>query len=338
MSLIQRSVSSQVSTNQLNFPLFLCTRPEDVKTLDQLTTLLLSLVTDFGDGYDFGTQGSIQARALLRRLLPIFRTVEAKRSHLEDGSFSRLTESLVSLLNCSNKDLVQTTLYCLSGICCDLDRFVLFDFVEAELISLLPQEFFLQEMHLCIQPELSLMNTLIWFTRCVRPEHSREICDYRQLSMDTFNRIFTDKFFRPIKPFLDFVCHNRRRIADTWSSHRFPWLLGVIIGSSPFLEQMTLFVLSSPIVFAFMDSLIFFESDKMTHSLLQTFMDDIIHWQAEDPAVQQREKLIMAKLREEGLADEIELRFRFHWFDFGRGSEVFLGAQVMHCLGGNVPF
>ncbi|KAK2955361.1 hypothetical protein BLNAU_9754 [Blattamonas nauphoetae] len=86
------------------------------------------------------------------------------------------------------------------------------------------------------------------------------------------------------------------------------------------------------------DILVFFESHRVTKQLLQYIVGDIRAWQNERQVVRMRGQLILTKLREEGLMDEIELQFRCRGYDNDAFRDVFVGAQLIHILGGNAPF
>ncbi|KAK2946741.1 hypothetical protein BLNAU_18337 [Blattamonas nauphoetae] len=108
-----------------------------------------------------------------------------------------------------------------------------------------------------------------------------------------------------------------------------------ILESSPFLEETTQFVLSSPIALTFIDSLAFVESVDDTIPLLLSMMSDIIEWQKEGPAVRERRQLILTKLWEEGLLDEFEKLIQCHCRLDPSTHIFFWGQDLLTNLGGN---
>ncbi|KAK2947817.1 hypothetical protein BLNAU_17237 [Blattamonas nauphoetae] len=297
-------------------PLFLRTDPNDINTLDQLTTLLLSLICHLDGENAFTEIVSTRACVLLKRIVPLCREMDAdpdihfKHIHSPQSSFNRLTESIVSLLRCSNEDLVQITISCLCDILRRVSPSTLFDFIAAGLFSLLPHAFYQQDMHLVPHADSNLMVILYWFVFCSHHDNSRMICEKDEISTEAFQQIYMDKFIHPVEPFIEFICQNSRRIANSDDESDFPRLLGTLVGHSPFLAQMTLSILSLSVPFAFTASLAVFESDDKTSALLHPLLDGLLEWQAEGPAVHLRSKQILAKLREGGLSDELELYFR----------------------------
>ncbi|KAK2953693.1 hypothetical protein BLNAU_11414 [Blattamonas nauphoetae] len=81
---------------------------------------------------------------------------------------------------------------------------------------------------------------------------------------------------------------------------------------SPFLEQMTQYILSSPAATACIDSLLFFETEQMTNQLIGTLLDELPVSQKTETAVQHRFRLVFGHLRTEGLSDALELHLIIH--------------------------
>ncbi|KAK2962891.1 hypothetical protein BLNAU_1914 [Blattamonas nauphoetae] len=103
--------------------------------------------------------------------------------------------------------------------------------------------------------------------------------------------------------------------SDSADSSAFSSLFGRIVEQSSCLEEITLFVLSSSFALAFSDNLHFFETAKLTIILLRNEMKGVHAWKNIGPAFQKRGQPILAKLRDEGLTDKIELDFRCDCFD-----------------------
>ncbi|KAK2959003.1 hypothetical protein BLNAU_6019 [Blattamonas nauphoetae] len=303
-------------------PFFLRTEPDDITTLDQLATLFRSLICHLEGGNSFTEMVSTRACVLLKRIVPLCREMDAdpdihfKHIHSPQSSFNRLIKSIVSLLRCSNEDLVQLTISCLCDILRRVSPSTLFDSIAAGLLSLLPHAFYQQDMHLVPHADSNLMVILYWLVCCSHPDNSRMICEKDEISTEAFQQIFMDKFIHPVEPFIEFICLNSRLIADSDDQSDFPRLLGTLVGHSPFLAQMTLSILSSSVPFAYTASLAVFESAELTSALLHPLLDGLLEWQAEGPAVHLRSKQILAKLREDGLSDEIKF-----WKDTLRGSD-----------------
>ncbi|KAK2942931.1 hypothetical protein BLNAU_22142 [Blattamonas nauphoetae] len=73
---------------------------------------------------------------------------------------------------------------------------------------------------------------------------------------------------------------------------------------------MTLFVLSSSIALTYTECLDCYENGHLISNLLESVREGVRAWKREGPAVRKRGQQILAKLCEEGLSDEIELRFK----------------------------
>ncbi|KAK2950646.1 hypothetical protein BLNAU_14452 [Blattamonas nauphoetae] len=300
------------SFNRDATPLFQRIEPDTITTVQQVSPPFMSLVDFVKEDNTLDDTATEQACAILK-MLGLYQLVPAR-----DGSWSGFAESFVLLLTSSNETLVKAILSLLKHVLrlmdAGEDRFF---FLETGFFQLLPQSFYEQEVHLSSKHGLHLMQIVASLLYDLIPSSIRRTCEHRQLSTSTFENIFVDKFLRPINPFLVLVGNNRRQITDCPDSQAFPQFLGMIVKCSPYLQQTTRFV---------------------HYDLLESVNIIFMAWQKEDSTVQQRGKLNMAKLREEGLSDEIELYIRCSSYDVIKSSEVFLGAKLIHNLGGNAPF
>ncbi|KAK2947337.1 hypothetical protein BLNAU_17724 [Blattamonas nauphoetae] len=275
--------------NRDDIPLFLRTQPRSFGTIKQASKLFLSLVDFVKAGNNLDHTATRQACALLQNIVPEFNQKYNAEQILfilvpiPDGSCSGFAESIVLLLTSSNKELVQATLPLLDRIVFVSSSSALFDFLETGFFNLLPLAFYEQEAHLCAR--------------------SGMLCSNKLISLDTFHETYTKQFLRPIRPFLDFVCKNRRRINFDDNSPDFSAFLQTILKCSPFLEEMT----------------------------QENFYFGLNYQNSPIPT---RGKQIMAKLCEEGLSDEIELHFRTSDDTYDQ-PEVFLGMQLIALFGGN---
>ncbi|KAK2953699.1 hypothetical protein BLNAU_11420 [Blattamonas nauphoetae] len=300
------------------------------------------LVRDSEEGHKFNKPASKQLRALLRRIDPICRMYSAydeydfKTVGSTVSSFNPFIESIVSLLTCSNKDLVQSTISCLSECCVEIDISILFKFMDSGLLSLLPKEFYLPDVDLLTKPRKFLIDLVNWFLYCFHPDNILKIRFECEISLKTFQNIFIDKFFRPIEPFLDFICRNRRRIEKWTNPDGFANLIGALVVHSPMLHQMTKIVLSSSVPCVFSDCLAFFESNEMIKLLIRSVMNGFKAWREEDPVVLQRGLQMVTKLNDEGFSDEIELHIRCRGYGVNSSRFVLVGARLIDLLGGNL--
>ncbi|KAK2942947.1 hypothetical protein BLNAU_22158 [Blattamonas nauphoetae] len=326
-------------------PLFQRIEPNTITTLHHFSPPFMSLV-------DFVRQGNTLDDTATERACTILEMIKNQTTYssaakwlfsqlvpTSRGSSSGFVESFVVLLTSSNEKLVNTTLSFLQQFvhCFDLgqDQFTV---LKTGFFQLLPQSFYEQEMHLVTQPSLSLMRIVNDFLVDLDPHNRRSICDNRHLSISTFNETFTDKFFRPLQPFLAFICSNRRRISDSEESHPFSQLLTRLVKYSPHLEELTQFVLSSSFALTFTDCLPLFDTNFVMNSLLTQVTLLTRAWRKDSPDNQKRGQQIMARLCEESFLDEIELLIRVGSRDFTARRFIFTGATLMHNLGGNVPF
>ncbi|KAK2958170.1 hypothetical protein BLNAU_6874 [Blattamonas nauphoetae] len=81
-----------------------------------------------------------------------------------------------------------------------------------------------------------------------------------------------------------------------------------------------------------MDSLTFIENRSDMHFLVEDVQTGIGAWQNKRPTFQKRGKQILAKLREEGLMDDMEIHFRCRRCEFTSYQDDFMGALVMSLL------
>ncbi|KAK2948612.1 hypothetical protein BLNAU_16431 [Blattamonas nauphoetae] len=287
-----------------------------MRTIEQASQSFLYLVNFVKEGKYLNAKDTRQASTFLESITPhygssfstdqiLFELVPAI-----DGSCSGFTESIVPLLTSSNEELSKSALLLLNEIVFDVTQSSRFDFLEAGFFGLLPTAFYEQKRHLLDTSSLYLMNILYGFMFWSRPDVAGRICQLSHISMDIFQLTFIDKFFRPIGPFLDFICRNLHQITDSANSRDVSLLFGSILKHSPFLEEMAQFMLSSSFSLAFSDCLHFFETANATVNLLRSVMEGVRAWEKDTPAVRKRGHQIVAKLCEEGLSDEIDMLFQ----------------------------
>ncbi|KAK2958931.1 hypothetical protein BLNAU_6180 [Blattamonas nauphoetae] len=325
-------------------PLFLRTEPNDIKTVKEASKSFMSLVNFVKEGRNMDEQASRQACALLDRMMPEFFTEFTRAQILfefvptRDHSCSGFVKSITLLLTSSNEELVKKSLVLVYEIMSVSDEMMHFDILASGLFALLPKSFYEHEMHLLAQPTMHLMQILWLGVMCSNTTYKNLICRYKHVSERSFKRIFLTKFFNPIQPFLEYICRNRRRIEDSRTSWHFPSLIGKIVESSRDMEETTQFVLSSSIALACTDCPTFFETDSLTVTLLEYIRSARRQIGYCRPADRWRPLQILAKLRDDGISDVVELHMRCSGYDSVKSCRVFLGAQLIHELGGDVPF
>ncbi|KAK2943975.1 hypothetical protein BLNAU_21121 [Blattamonas nauphoetae] len=306
-------------------PLFL--RPLlHFRSFEQESKVYLSLVDFIKEGNNPDNKATEKACAILENITPVlFNEVTSEQVLFElvptpDGSCSGFTESIVLLLTRSNEMISRSILRLLDGMVSCTSPDIQFDFIATGVFEHLPQAFYEQELH------LSLL----------------QICFNGNCGKVT---TFLDKFFRPIEPFLVFVCNQRRRIAEVENSEAFddfPNLIGTIVECSPFMEEMTQFFLTSPFAVTLLNCLHFYDNDNVTCILLEKLSEGFGQWRKDSSAVQKLGQHIVAKLREEGLTDQIELHHPI--VDAGPfgiripGLITPVGVRLIRYLGGNTSF
>ncbi|KAK2941033.1 hypothetical protein BLNAU_24062 [Blattamonas nauphoetae] len=331
-------------------PLFL--RPLlHFRSFEQESKVYLSLVDFIKEGNNPDNKATEKACAILENITPVlFNEVTSEQVLFElvptpDGSCSGFTESIVLLLTRSNEMISRSILRLLDGMVSCTSPDIQFDFIATGVFEHLPQAFYEQELHLSPPSDLFLMATVAKLLSCSTPSSTQIICRDRQLSVDTFQQTFLDKFFRPIEPFLVFVCNQRRRIAEVENSEAFddfPNLIGTIVECSPFMEEMTQFFLTSPFAVTLLNCLHFYDNDNVTCILLEKLSEGFGQWRKDSSAVQKLGQHIVAKLREEGLTDQIELHHPI--VDAGPfgiripGLITPVGVRLIRYLGGNTSF
>ncbi|KAK2955762.1 hypothetical protein BLNAU_9298 [Blattamonas nauphoetae] len=329
-------------THDDTIPLFMQTKPSIVKDIDLASPMFISLVDFVKEGNTLDDNVSVHACAFLDVITPdMFGKFEVKQILFElvpthDGSCSGFTSSIVVLLTSSNERLVKVSMSLLSATLLFAHKTDIYAFLETGFFSLLPQTFYEQEIIPFSPQGLFLMDIIQGFMTFVTFSGAQQLNQKFQLSEDIVHLTFIDKCFRPIEPFLKAIFRDRRRIPDSEDSLDFSELFGSIVENSSFLEPMTEFVLSSSFTLAYTDSLHFFETQKVIHSLLQGLLSAFQQWFKNRQTVQKRGRQILTKLCEEGLSDETETLFKSVRFDpFGR-PVLSLGTKVINQMGGNV--
>ncbi|KAK2950615.1 hypothetical protein BLNAU_14421 [Blattamonas nauphoetae] len=307
-------------------PLFLRIEPDRIETVAQSSEPFLSLVDFIKEGNNLDDKATEQACVLLKRVaLQMKDRASAERILFglvptRDGSCSRFTESIIPLLTSPNKELVKATLSFLDRlVLCSATSATRFDILEKGFFTLLPQSFYEQDIHLLANPELSLISIVRAFMNFLHAHPKMSVCKERHISLDTFDQTFKHNFLHPIQPFLDFVYTNRRCIVDSKDSENFAELLGDFFYFSKFVDELSQFVVTSSFAVAVTDTLIFFETNKLTRILLQNLIDSVKNWKLANELnrsrdrrsdVRMREHPGLAKLRDEGVEDEMEAFLR----------------------------
>ncbi|KAK2940132.1 hypothetical protein BLNAU_24958 [Blattamonas nauphoetae] len=296
--------------------LFLSFNPHNVRTIEQASRFFLSLVAFVQEGNELDDVVIYKACALLKWIKlfispPIHVTqILFKLAPTPDGSCTGFVESLVLLLTSSNEAIVLSTLSFLTKFGSELRYNNFVHFLNSGFFALLPDNFYTNEMHLTPRPDYFLMNIVASLLREIPVGRHIVFSGSMNFPVSTFIEIPTDNFLHPIKPFLKVVFQHRRRLEDTDTTTSFSTLLGAMARSSQVMEQMAQFVLSSSFALTYTDSLIFFETNKSTITLLASLLNVIKEWPESDPAVRKRGRQIRAQLEEEGISDEIELHMR----------------------------
>ncbi|KAK2959020.1 hypothetical protein BLNAU_6036 [Blattamonas nauphoetae] len=305
--------------NRERTPLFLRIDPRKLFSIHEISPAYLSLVDFIKNGNKLGFIATNQACALLKQINPKFRGRINVNNILfdlvptPDGSCSGFADSLLLFLASPNAKLVQSTLSFLNDFVFLLEP-AHFHFIDSGFFALLPQSFYENDIHLVAQPRFFLIETTSRLIALSGQSYSAVICEQRQMTMNSYQQTFIDKFFHPIEPFLEFVCRNRRRIKNSALSHPFTWMFFHLLASAAEMEEITQFVLSSSAPLAIVDSLFLFDSNKWIKDLLAALKALPVRHLDEDPTVLKREKQIMTKLHAEGLFDVIELFIHVSWW------------------------
>ncbi|KAK2941305.1 hypothetical protein BLNAU_23400 [Blattamonas nauphoetae] len=271
-------------------PLFLITNPETIETIEEASQNFLSLVTFISKGNHLDDNGTEQACALLATLSQKFppHDIFLELVPRLDGSCSGFTESILPLITSSNEALANSSLQFLDfSLTCEWTSTRL-NFLMTGFFQHLPREFYLQRIHVVGEHGLPLMRIVSSYMFCAHPGVLKTITGESQNSMDAFHQIFMEKFFRPVQPFLEFIFTKRHEIKNSEQSPTFSDLLTTLLATSPHLEEMTQFVLSSSFTLAYTDSIYFFKTHRLDIELLRGLKVDIDAWRKEGPAVQKR--------------------------------------------------
>ncbi|KAK2944397.1 hypothetical protein BLNAU_20699 [Blattamonas nauphoetae] len=293
--------------------LFLKFNPNKILPIKQTSRFFLSLVACLKNRSELDDAATQKACALLEWIEShYFVSLPANQILFElaptpDGSCTGFVESLVLLLTSSNEAIILSTLSFLTHFARYLSGCEYISFMMSGFFEFLPNAFYFHEIHLTPHPNYFLMNIVGLFL--VNMPKGRRIVLYgpHQLTGAAFNQIMTDHFLRPIQPFLTFIFQQRHRFEDTDASTDFAWLLGVLATHFPFVAPMTQLGLSSSFALTYTDSLIFFETDRITLMFINWILPAMKKWPKSDPAVWNRGRQILAQLKEEGISDEIEL-------------------------------
>ncbi|KAK2947291.1 hypothetical protein BLNAU_17767 [Blattamonas nauphoetae] len=322
---LKKSVGDAVTRSNLPHPprpvlpphLLLIVDPPSIKTVKDASSPFVSLVAFIEGGNDLDDKATKQAFEFLNWIIP------GDRNHFfaydllielvpqPDRSCSGFVESMIPLLTSSNARIAKSAMSLLERVVTRSVPRIRFWILETGLFPLLLNSFHDQKMHLARSSKLFLLDIVKDFLSCLDPAKARETCKTLEISMDFFQQTFMTKFMHPIEQFLENTFRNRSRWADSVMSGFVPKFLGRILELSLFSEEMTQLVVSSSFAVAYADYLHFVEKDRLTEQILQYIPEGVNAWRKDKPDVWKRKKQILAKLREEGISDEIELNFRF---------------------------
>ncbi|KAK2948357.1 hypothetical protein BLNAU_16703 [Blattamonas nauphoetae] len=312
--------------------------------MDHLAQPFMSLVDFVREGNNLNDQATEDACTLMNRLLYSCGNSSSAELILfelvpsPDGSCSGFTESILPLLTSSNMRLVKTTLRLLERVVHSSSLDTRFSIIETGFFQRIPITFYEHDMHLVAPSTLHLMNIVVWILIASDSGKFERICRNRHISMEFVHEIYIINFFHPIESFLEFAFHNRRRVVEESGHTDFSSLLGILLQFTPFMDQMTQFMVSSSFALTYTDFLHFWESDNPTRQLLQNVVTAISAWKMEDAVVRKRGQQILIKMCEEGFEDEMELPFTFSGLTF-RGSRIAsVRVWVISEMGGNAPF
>ncbi|KAK2953953.1 hypothetical protein BLNAU_11055 [Blattamonas nauphoetae] len=254
-----------------------------------------------------------------------------------DGSCSGFAESIVILLTSSDKKLVKAALELLGGLLLKTSPVTSFDILATRLFNSLQYYYFEDDIHYSQTPYFSLMNVVTMVLKVAIPETTREICEKRSISIKSFQQTFIDKLLEPIEPFLDFFFPFRRVFEKEKKVLIFSNLLAATVELSLIQKHMAQLAMSySLIALVFTDSLALFESHNVTVTLLQSVLHGVRRWLKQNPAVLKRGRRVVAKLREEGLTDEIELFLGAYRFSQWEDRLDHMAVDLIDNFGGNI--
>ncbi|KAK2952904.1 hypothetical protein BLNAU_12080 [Blattamonas nauphoetae] len=325
-----------------NPPLFLEFNPDNIRSVTLGSQPFMSLVAFVKEGNNLDHHAATQARVLLNRFRPRDDGPFTANTFLfdlvptPDGSCSGFTESIILLITSSNEDLVIATWHLLDSIVTFATPQGRLAFLASGFFSLLPPAFYKQELHISTYTSC-LIQIVSHFISNLHYLPRRSIVNERLRTRHSFEEIVMDKFIRPIEPFVDMMCKIRRRF---YNSGRFlDWsdFFGKMIEFSPYVEPITQLVVSSSVTLAYTDSLPFVESDRAIDFLLRGLPRLSRVWRTNEPDILNREQQIMAKLREEGISDEIELLFQCRLLDQDEVIHFFRFGNSIRFLGRNAP-
>ncbi|KAK2963721.1 hypothetical protein BLNAU_1287 [Blattamonas nauphoetae] len=264
--------------------------------------------------------------------LIIFELVPTK-----DKTCEGFIEQMIPLLSCSNEQILHSSLDLLHGTLTRCLPSVLFGIIETGLFSRLPQTFFERKLHLLDEWKHTLVHTLHHCLQNSLPSNAMAIAMNRNIETETIQQTFFDKLIQPISPFLTFVTRHRVSMTNTDTSIYLAWLFVRLLHTASFHDPTTQFVLASPLSLFLTSSFDLFETDFFVGSFLTHLKERVAVWEYCGSGIQRRGRAIVGKLKEEGLSDELDVRFGAFVKGFG-STKNFVAANVVSILGGNLPF
>ncbi|KAK2954441.1 hypothetical protein BLNAU_10609 [Blattamonas nauphoetae] len=178
------------------------------------------------------------------------------------------------------------------------------DIIECGFFELLPRSFLQMDMHM--PPNGHLLNILLHCTSLTQYQAVVSIRTNKAISTDTAKEILLERVFKPMTPFLNFICTKRSLLCNIYAippPTPFPFFFVSVAAEH---EQTKDFIFSLPILACVTSLFALYESDY-THELIRGQLKGKDEdWRNSHSKKGVRCQEILRRLKEEGIEDEIE--------------------------------
>ncbi|KAK2963809.1 hypothetical protein BLNAU_1378 [Blattamonas nauphoetae] len=247
-------------------------------------------------------------------------------------------ELVLVLLSCNIQDIILSGLRLLRNIvltCPEEDRF---DFLETGFITLIPSTFYHNNLRLRTDILDLWLGIVCSFLSYGTHHRARSISQTKRITISEVRQAVYLRLVQPLSAFWTFLFNTKSRFVRDTEIRFLPALLCSLLQISPSHAQTTQFVFSVPVCFTLTSRFVWMEQSHSKVELIDGLKFTIREWASGCNEERQQGKNIMFALREEGIADEIELQTHFVGFDYGVMKNIYTAAYLLLLLGGNTPF
>ncbi|KAK2958148.1 hypothetical protein BLNAU_6852 [Blattamonas nauphoetae] len=318
------------------------TDPAEIQTWTDLSSVFLTLVNLIKEGNILNDTSVKHACRFLDELSTGCKGRFTKEKMLfnlvktPDGTCHGFSESLTALLEYRHPEIAHYTFFLIFQILNSCSSLDVIEFVESGFFVHLSRSSFSQETYVSPETQRLMMSIVYFCLDCSQHFSIDNITAVRNIPELTVHQTLFTNIIQPLSLFLNWEFKHAIRNDKPENLEPRTRLLRVIILMTPFSEQTTNYVLTSPMSVMCTTNLDFIENEGQKFEFLNMLMDGIKEWKSSEKDVEIRGRKLMGKLSEEGLFDELEQTLQLAESVFDDDENRFLGGYLLHMSNGNL--